>query len=147
MLMPSDLDASSPCIYAAHRNIIPDLSKRPFSRLRACCFLSDLCLSSLHQVQQYVLIVHLERPVMCQRRPALQHSFRHTFVSAHPNLNATSCANSSPKPSISPFMNGNIRLMPAPLMRPQIVGGEYRIKGELEEDGGEGEGDSSPFAS
>lgn len=29
--------------------------------------------------------------------------------------------------------------MAAPLNRPQNVGGEYKIKGELEEEGGEGE--------
>lgn len=45
-------------------------------------------------------------------------------------------------------MNGNIRFMAAPLSRPHIVGGEYSIKGELDEDGGEGdEEEDSLFAS
>lgn len=98
-------------------------------------------------------------PTVCADRPlgntytpsatsdTFQSTFRQTFVSAQPNLNATSCANSSPNPSISPLMNGNIRLMPAPLKRPQTVGGEYSINGELEDDGGEGDGDSSLFPS
>jgi hypothetical protein len=36
-------------------------------------------------------------------------------------------------------MNGNSRLIAAPLTRPQSVGGEYKINGELDDDGGEGE--------
>jgi hypothetical protein len=40
-----------------------------------------------------------------------------------------------------PFTNGSKRLIAAPRMRPQIVGGLYRIIGELEVEGGD-EGDS-----
>lgn len=36
-------------------------------------------------------------------------------------------------------MNGNIRFMAAPLSKPHTVGGEYNIRGELEDDGGEGD--------
>ncbi len=43
-----------------------------------------------------------------------------------------------------PLTNGNSKLIAAPRNRPHIVGGEYKIKGELEDDGGEGE--SSLFA-
>lgn len=68
-----------------------------------------------------------------------------TFVWDHPSLKAASCASNSPNPSMSPFTKGRIKLMAAPLRRPQIVGGEYRISGELEEDGGDG--DDSLFAS
>jgi hypothetical protein len=46
-----------------------------------------------------------------------------TFVPLHPNLNATSFATSSPKPSISPLTNGNNKFMAAPRRRPQSVGG------------------------
>lgn len=59
-----------------------------------------------------------------------------------PNLKAASCANSSPNPNIKPLMNGKSRLIAAPLNKPHNVGGEYKIIGEFEEDGG-GEGDSS----
>jgi len=69
---------------------------------------------------------------------------KYTFVPDHPSLKAASWAKSSPKPSIRPFTNGNSRLIVAPRNRPHIVGGEYKIRGELEEDGGEGE--SSLFA-
>ena len=62
-----------------------------------------------------------------------------TFVPDHPSLNAASCANSSPNPSINPLTNGNSRLIAAPRSRPHIVGGEYNIIGDLEEEGGEGE--------
>ncbi len=62
----------------------------------------------------------------------------------HPNLKAASCASSSPKPSIKPLTKGKSRLIAAPLIKLHIVGGEYKISGELEEDGGEGE--SSLFA-
>jgi hypothetical protein len=55
-----------------------------------------------------------------------------TFVPPHPNLQAASCATSSPKPNIKPFMNGRTKLMAAPLTMLQNVGGEYRINGEDE---------------
>lgn len=64
---------------------------------------------------------------------------KHTFVPDQPKRNAASWANNSPKPSISPLTNGSRRLIAAPLRRPQMVGGEYSISGELEEDGGDGE--------
>lgn len=67
-----------------------------------------------------------------------------TLVPDHPSLKAASCASSSPKPSINPFTNGRSRLIAAPLSNPHIVGGEYSISGELEEEGGDGE--SSLFA-
>jgi len=60
------------------------------------------------------------------------------FVPDHPNRKASSWAKSSPKPSISPLTNGRKRLIAAPRINPQTVGGEYRIKGELaDEEGGE----------
>ena len=62
----------------------------------------------------------------------------------HPNLKAASWAKSSPKPSIRPLTNGSSKLIAAPRSSPHIVGGEYRIMGELEADGEEGE--SSLFA-
>lgn len=46
-----------------------------------------------------------------------------TFVPPHPNLKAASCANSSPKPSISPLTNGRNKLMAAPRSKLQNVGG------------------------
>lgn len=61
-----------------------------------------------------------------------------TFVPLHPSLYAASFATSSPNPSISPLTKGRRRLIAAPRIRPQNVGGEYRISGELL-DGGEGE--------
>lgn len=67
-----------------------------------------------------------------------------TFVPDHPNLKAASCASNSPKPSINPLTKGKRRLIAAPLINPHMVGGEYRISGELEEEGGDGE--SSLFA-
>src|SRR5436305_11896258 len=67
-----------------------------------------------------------------------------TFVPPHPNRNAASCANNSPNPNINPLMNGSNRLIAAPRTRPHNVGGEYRIRGELEDDGGDG--DKSWFA-
>lgn len=60
----------------------------------------------------------------------------HTLVLLQPNLNAASCANSSPKPSMRPLTNGKTRLMAAPRNILQNVGGEYRIMGEDESDGG-----------
>ena len=69
-----------------------------------------------------------------------------TFVPDHPNRNAASFATNSPKPSISPLINGSSRFIAAPRIRPQIVGGLYRIRGVDEEDGGDGD-DSSLFAS
>lgn len=71
---------------------------------------------------------------------------RHTFVFDHPSLNAISFANSSPNPNINPFMNGNNKLIAAPRNSPQMVGGEYNISGELDDDGGDEE-DNSLFAS
>ena len=62
-----------------------------------------------------------------------------TLYVDHPNLNAASCANSSPKPSISPLTNGNTKFIAAPRSRLQNVGGWYMIIGRLEEDGGDGE--------
>jgi hypothetical protein len=68
------------------------------------------------------------------------------LVFDQPNLNAISFANNSPNPSIKPLMKGSTRLMAAPRSNPQIVGGEYSINGELDDDGGE-EDESSLFAS
>ena len=62
-----------------------------------------------------------------------------TFVPDQPSRNAASCASNSPKPSISPLINGSSRLIAAPRSRPQKVGGEYNIIGDLEDEGGEGE--------
>lgn len=62
-----------------------------------------------------------------------------TFVPDHPNRKAASCASSSPNPNINPLTKGRSRLIAAPLSKPQNVGGEYSISGELDEDGGEGE--------
>lgn len=47
-----------------------------------------------------------------------------TFVCAQPSLNAASCANNSPNPSMSPFTNGNNKLIAAPLNKLHNVGGE-----------------------
>lgn len=96
-------------------------------------------------------------PILCVRRPlgktcnqsAMRRVYTATLeralVCAQPSLKAASCANSSPNPSMRPFTKGNMRLIAAPLSKPQIVGGEYSIRGELEDDGGEGE--DSLFAS
>lgn len=46
-----------------------------------------------------------------------------TLVPPHPNLNAASCANSSPNPSIKPLTNGRNMLIAAPRNMLQIVGG------------------------
>ena len=62
-----------------------------------------------------------------------------TFVPDQPSRNAASCASNSPNPSISPLINGRSRLIAAPRSRPQKVGGEYNIIGDLEDEGGEGE--------
>ena len=70
-----------------------------------------------------------------------------TRVPPQPNLKAASCASSSPNPSINPLTNGNNKLIAAPRSKPQKVGGEYRIKGEDEDDGGEGDSESSLLAS
>ena len=67
-----------------------------------------------------------------------------TLVPDQPNRNAASCANSSPSPSIKPLTKGSKRLMAAPRNKLQNVGGLYRIRGELDED--TGEGDSSLLA-
>lgn len=72
---------------------------------------------------------------MHQHKPKNQH----TFVPPHPNLKAASCANSSPNPNISPFTNGKNRLIAALLAKLQKVGGEYRIRGELDVEGGDGD--------
>lgn len=58
-----------------------------------------------------------------------------TFVPPQPSLKAASWANSSPKPSIMPLMNGSNRLMAAPRNNDQTVGGLYRMTGEPEEGG------------
>jgi hypothetical protein len=60
-----------------------------------------------------------------------------TFVFDQPNLNAISFANSSPNPSISPLTKGSNKLIAAPRSNPHTVGGEYRIRGELDEGGDE----------
>lgn len=69
---------------------------------------------------------------------------RLTFVPDHPSLNAASWAKSSPNPNMSPLMKGRRTLIAAPRNKPHIVGGEYSIIGELDEEGGDG--DSSLFA-
>lgn len=71
--------------------------------------------------------------------PRINMEYKHTFVPPHPNLKAASCANSSPNPSMSPLMNGKNRLIAAPLAKLQNVGGEYRISGELDAEGGDGD--------
>jgi len=68
-----------------------------------------------------------------------QRGFNCTFVPDHPSLNAASCANSSPNPSINPLTKGSSRFIAAPRSRPHIVGGEYSIMGDLDDEGGEGE--------
>lgn len=75
-------------------------------------------------------------------RTILLPNIQHTFVPPHPSLNAASCANSSPNPSMSPLTKGKNRLIAAPRNKPQIVGGEYKIIGELDDDGGDGESSS-----
>jgi hypothetical protein len=62
-----------------------------------------------------------------------------TFVPPQPNLNAASCANNSPNPSIIPLTNGRSRLMAAPRIRPHNVGGLYNIKGVDELEPGDAE--------
>ena len=62
-----------------------------------------------------------------------------TFVPDQPSRNAASCASNSPNPSINPLMKGSSKLIAAPRSRPQKVGGEYSIIGDLEDEGGEGE--------
>ena len=62
-----------------------------------------------------------------------------TFVPDQPSRNAASCASNSPNPSISPLTKGSSKLIAAPRSRPQKVGGEYSIIGDLEDEGGEGE--------
>lgn len=74
-----------------------------------------------------------------------RHYKRHfTFVPPQPNLKAASWAKSSPNPNMSPLINGNRRLIAAPRSKLHSVGGEYRIIGEFEEDGGDGESSSLP---
>ena len=46
-----------------------------------------------------------------------------TLVPPHPSLNAASCANNSPNPSIKPLTNGNTRLIAAPRSMLKNVGG------------------------
>lgn len=60
-----------------------------------------------------------------------------TLVPLHPNLKAASCAKSSPKPSIIPLIKGRNRLIAAPRMMPNRVGGWYRTSGGELEDGGD----------
>lgn len=60
----------------------------------------------------------------------------HTLVLLHPSLNAASCANNSPNPSIKPLTNGKSKLIAAPLTMLQNVGGWYKIMGDEESDGG-----------
>ena len=55
-----------------------------------------------------------------------------TLVPPHPNLQAASCATSSPNPSINPFTNGKNRFIAAPRNILQNVGGLYSINGEEE---------------
>ena len=85
-----------------------------------------------------------EHPVSMSKTPAndlfdIEKVAGHTLVPDHPNLKASSLATSSPKPNINPFTNGKKRLIAAPLNRPQNVGGEYSISGELEDEGGDGD--------
>ena len=70
-----------------------------------------------------------------------------TLVPPHPNRNAASCANNSPNPSINPFINGSMRFIAAPRSNPHNVGGEYSISGEDEDEGGDGDSESSWCAS
>ena len=67
----------------------------------------------------------------------------------HPSLKASSCASSSPNPSIMPLIKGKSRFIAAPRSIDQIVGGWYRTTGKpspwlLEDDcGGEDDGGDS----
>jgi len=76
-----------------------------------------------------------------------------TFVPDQPNLNANSCASSSPKPSIIPLTKGRSRLIAAPLNIDHTVGGLYMMTGAspllFDEDcGGEEDGgDSDEYGS
>ena len=67
-----------------------------------------------------------------------------TFVPDQPSLNAISWAKSSPKPIMSPFMNGRIKLIAVLLTKLKIVGGLYSMIGELDDEGGEEESSLFP---
>lgn len=60
-----------------------------------------------------------------------------TFVLDQPRRKAASCANNSPNPSINPLTKGRIKLIAAPRKMPQIDGGLYGIRGELDADIGD----------
>ena len=74
--------------------------------------------SSSHSSNSETPIAHVSSP-----SPLPKKDTQLTFVPPQPHRNATSFANNSPKPSISPFTNGKSRLIAAPLSNPHIVGG------------------------
>ena len=57
----------------------------------------------------------------------------YTFAPRHPHRKANSCANISPNPSITPFINGRMRLIAVVRRRERMVGGLYNVTAELEE--------------
>lgn len=77
-------------------------------------------------------------------QPEASWQMRQTLVLLHPNLNAASCANSSPNPSIMPLTKGRKRLIAAPRRIDQKVGGWYRMTAGDDEDGGDVEMSSPP---
>ena len=58
---------------------------------------------------------------------------KYTFAPLQPHRKANSCANISPKPSITPFINGRIRLIAAVRRRERIVGGLENVIIEFDE--------------
>ncbi len=101
------------------------------------------CNGKIYQeTYQHAYLVHQSRAARVYPRstPAsLSSTTQPTFVPLHPNRNAASCAKSSPNPSINPLTNGSSRFIAAPLSTDHIVGGEYRIIGLDELEGGSSE--------
>ncbi len=57
-----------------------------------------------------------------------------TLAPLHPHRNASSCAKISPKPNMTPLMNGKIKLIAAVRINDSIVGGLYNVTTELEDE-------------
>lgn len=57
-----------------------------------------------------------------------------TLAPFHPHRNASSCAKISPKPNMTPLINGNIKLIAAVRINDNIVGGLYNVMTELEDE-------------
>jgi hypothetical protein len=81
-------------------------------------------------------------------KPRIEDIMQLTFVPPQPNLNANSCARSSPKPSIMPLTKGKSRFIAAPRSIDHTVGGWYMTTGEpspllFDDRGGEVEGGES----